>query len=444
MNTILLVDDDVTFTKIVEHFLKRNGYTIDVCHSVKEATAMLDTRSYALLLLDYRLPDGTGLDVIHTVRQQGLKIPAIVMTSFNDVRTAVKAMQSGALNYITKPVNQDELLMLVKDALPAHNDSGISTAAVASSFVEGVSQVAKKLRQQIALVAPTDMSIIIYGESGTGKEYIARQIHDQSRRSDKPFIAVDSGTLSSELATSELFGHMKGAFTGALQNKAGKFEEANGGTLFLDEIGNLNYEVQVKLLRALQERMAYPVGGNNVIEFDIRIIAATNEDLRVSVQNGNFREDFYHRLNEFKIDVPPLRQRMEDLPLFIDFFIKQSNHSLHRNVRELSTETIEVFKRYDWPGNIRELKNIVKRLVLLSTGEVAGKDDLPEDMLLDLQTPARDPGTNLKLAQEQQEKEMIEKTLKAVKYNKLKAAKLLNINRSTLYAKMEKYNIQGK
>ncbi|WP_118974964.1 sigma-54-dependent transcriptional regulator [Taibaiella koreensis] len=443
METILLVDDDVTFTKIVEQFLKRNGYVIDTCHRVTEATVLLQTRSYALLLLDYRLPDGTGLDVMRIAQQQALRIPAIIMTSFNDVRTAVKAMQSGALDYITKPVNQDELLMLIRDAIQAqHHAQG--TAAVQSSFVEGISQSTKKILQQISLIAPTDMSVIIYGESGTGKEYIARQIHEQSHRSGRPFIAVDCGTISPELAPSELFGHVKGAFTGALQNKTGKFEEANGGTLFLDEIGNLSYEVQVKLLRALQERTAYPVGGSKMIRFDIRIIVATNDDLKAKAGRGNFREDLYHRLNEFRIDVQPLRQRMEDLPLFVAHFIKQSNEALHRNVSQLSPEVVEIFEKYDWPGNIRELKNIVKRLVLLADGTIAGKADLPEDMLLDLEPSTTPFSPDLKLDQEQREKALIEKTLKEVNYNKLKAARLLNINRSTLYAKMEKYNIQGK
>lgn len=445
METILLVDDDLTFAKIIEQFLKKTGYLIDVCHNVKEAAAKLHTRPYSLLLLDYRLPDGTGLDVMHIAHQRSLQVPAIIMTSFDDVRTAVRAMQSGALNYITKPVNQEELLMLVGDAIASKDTSGsLASATQLPVFVEGISQVAQKMHQQIELVAPTDMSVIIYGESGTGKEYIARQIHQLSSRAGKPFIAVDCGTLSSELASSELFGHVKGAFTGALHNKSGKFEEAEGGTLFLDEISNLDYEVQVKLLRAIQERAIYPVGSNKEVTFDIRIIVATNEDLKAGATNGRFRDDLYHRLNEFRINVPALRQRLEDLPLFVDYFIKQSNQALQRDVRALSPETMNLFRKYDWPGNIRELRNIVKRLILLSTGDIAGEEDLPEDMLLDLESTIGDAGSDLKLAQEQREKELIEKMLKEANYNKLQAAKLLNINRSTLYAKMEKYNISGK
>jgi len=285
------------------------------------------------------------------------------------------------------------------------------------------------------------MSVIIQGESGTGKEYIARLIHSLSDRGAKPFVAVDCGTLSAELAASELFGHLKGSFTGAILNKKGKLEEADGGTLFLDEIGNLSYEVQVKLLRVLQERVIQPIGSNKEVKIDIRIVVATNEDLKAGVRNGKFREDLYHRFNEFKIEVPPLRKRISDFPLFVDFFIRESNRVLHRNVKQLSPEVQEIFSNYDWPGNIRELKNIIKRLVLLSKGEIASKDCLPEEMILDIGHPFRPEGTDIKAWQENKERELIEKTLKEVKYNKSKAAKLLNIDRSTLYVKMEKYNI---
>lgn len=444
MNPILVVDDDLTFSKILESFLSRKGYVVDVCHNVKEAVSVLDRKQYALHLLDYRLPDGTGLDIMNAAHNNGIKTPSIIMTSFNDVRTAVKAMHSGAFDYITKPVNQDELLMLIEQVIEKKNvaNSNITTASL-PHFVEGESSESKRLHEQIRLIAPTDMSVIIHGESGTGKENVARLIHTLSERADTPFVAVDCGTLSTELAASELFGHIKGAFTGALQNKTGKFEDANGGTLFLDEIGNLGYEVQVKLLRALQERVVTPIGGNREIKFDIRVIVATNEDLNNSIAAGKFREDLYHRLNEFKVIVPPLRKRGNDILLFIDYFIKESNTALKRNVKQLSPEVLDVFRKYDWPGNIRELKNIVKRLVLLSKGETAIKEDLPEEMLLDMEQPALPKeGTDLKALQESKERELILQTLKETKHNKSKTAKLLNIDRSTLYAKMQKYNIE--
>jgi len=445
MKRILVVDDDVTFSKIIEGYLRKKGYDTDCCHNIKDAVALLEQQQYVALLLDYRLPDGTGLDVMAAEKKSGRSTPAIIMTSFNDVRTAVKAIHSGAFDYITKPVNQEELLMRIKEAIhndPDHPDASSRISSIAP-FVEGTSPESQKLQHQVQLIAPTDMSVIIYGESGTGKEYVARQIHNQSSRSGKPFIAVDCGTLSAELSASELFGHVKGAFTGALLDKTGKFETADSGTLFLDEIGNLDYGIQVKLLRALQEKTILPVGSNREVKFDARIIVATNEDIKAGSGNGKFREDLYHRLNEFKINVPSLRQRRADLPLFVAHFIKEANYTLKKTVEGVAPEVMELFDQYDWPGNIRELKNIVKRLVLLATGPIALKEDLPDDMLLNIRYPPADPGTDLKLWQENKERELIEKTLFAVKYNKQKAAKLLNINRSTLYAKMEKYNITG-
>ena len=449
MAPILLVDDDITFSRIIESFLKRKGYAIEVFHNVKEAKAALGHHSYALLLLDYRLPDGTGIDIILDAKEKGLNIPSVIMTSFNDVRTAVKALQSGAFDYITKPVNQDELLMVIEQAITKNDIDNVAAKQPSAlpQFVEGDSAESTKVHHQIRLIAPTDMSVIIQGESGTGKEYVARLIHSLSNRNKKPFVAVDCGTLSNELAASELFGHLKGAFTGALNNKTGKFEEANGGTLFLDEIGNLKYEVQVKLLRAIQERVLTPLGSNKEVKFDVRLIVATNEDLNQAVAKGNFREDLYHRVNEFKVNVPPLRKRGNDLLLFVQHFIHESNSLLHKNVKQLSPEIIDIFRKYDWPGNIRELKNIVKRLVLLASGDTAQKEDLPEEMFLHLETHsgsvAAAPTGNLKIIQEQTERELIEKTLKEVRYNKSKAAKILNIDRSTLYAKMDKYDLNN-
>lgn len=443
MLKILVVDDDITFSKIIESFLKRNGYAIEICHNIENARKQLLTGGFDLVLLDYRLPDGNGIDVLTFIKEKYLSPIVIIMTSFNDVRTAVSALRSGALDYITKPVNQEELLMIISEATAHSNENKKQDDTTQPAFVEGSSAASAKLQREIRLIAPTDMSVIIQGESGTGKEYVARTIHQLSNRSHAPFVAVDCGTLSPELAASELFGHIKGAFTGALNNKSGKFEAANGGTLFLDEIGNLKYEVQVKLLRALQERLITPLGHNKEIKIDIRVIVATNEDLVNAVADGRFREDLYHRLNEFKVLVPALKNRGSDLKLFVQHFIEESNRILHKNVKTISPELYEVFEKHDWPGNIRELKNIVKRLVLLAQGDIAELDDLPEEMLLQIEMTAQTSGTDLRSVQEISEKEMIEKTLIAVKYNKTKAAKILNIDRSTLYAKIEKYNLNS-
>lgn len=438
---LLIVDDDVTFCKLLASFLSKNGFEVQTAHHVYEAKQKLSQNQFQFLLLDYRLPDGNGLEILAAAKDLSSDVVAIVMTSFNDIRTAVKAIQLGAKNYIIKPINPDELLMQLS-AVEEPDKKSKNISFPSNQFVQGKSELSHKLHEQIKLIASTELSVIIEGESGTGKENIARQIHQYSARANKIFIAVDCGTLTENLAGSELFGHVKGAFTGAIQSKKGKLEEANGGTIFLDEIGNLSYEVQVKLLRVIQERIMTPIGGNKEIKLDIRIIAATNDDLKQSIKKGAFREDLYHRLNEFKIEVPPLRARKVDFLEFVNYFLKDSNSLLNKDVRDLAPDLKDVLLHYDWPGNIRELKNIIRRLVLLSNGTIAQKDALPSEMLADLNQKNPIENVDLKTNQAILEKDLIIKTLEEVKYNKSKAAKLLNIDRSTLYAKMEKYNIE--
>ncbi|GGH48031.1 sigma-54-dependent transcriptional regulator [Dyadobacter endophyticus] len=457
MAHLLLVEDDSTFSKLLTNFLGKHGHQVKVCSNIKEAREALGKNNsdgpFEVLMLDYRLPDGNSVDFLKTLRSEGNRTPAFIMTSFHDVRTAVTAMQIGAFDYITKPVNPEELLMVLREALNKGEVTSVKTAPKAKSnsksdkqsldYIEGKSKIAKQLFEYVRLVSPTDMSVIIQGESGTGKEHVAKSIHRLSKRADGPFVAIDCGSLSKDLAASELFGHKKGAFTGALQDKIGQFEAADGGTLFLDEIGNLSYDVQIKLLRALQERIIVPIGSTQQVKVDVRLIAATNEDLISSAAAGDFREDLYHRLNEFKIEVPALRKRGEDLPIFVQHFVDKANEELDRNVRELSKEVMDVFQKYDWPGNLRELNNVIKRLVLLSKEEIATLSALPPEMITameDQQKPA--PGSDLKALQETHEKEMIEKVLQEVRYNKSKAAKLLNIDRKTLYYKIEKYHIE--
>lgn len=482
MVKVLIVEDDTTFATILENFMKRKGFEVMVKPSVKSAGEALNNEKFQLLLLDYRLGDGTGLDLLDGLSKEALDMPVIMMTNFNDVRTAVHAMRKGVYDYITKPVNPDELLMVVNQALENRNSVDMHTSAPekedqlaqqereAANFVEGISKVSKKLHEYISLVAPTDMSVLISGESGTGKEYVARTIHQLSKRAKQPFISIDCGTLSNELASSELFGHVKGSFTGALHDKTGQFVEASGGTLFLDEIGNLSYDVQVKLLRALQEKVVQPVGGNKLIEVDVRILAATNEDLTGTLADGHFREDLYHRINEFEITVPSLRDRIEDFDSFIDFFVKLANLELEKDVKVIDKDAITILKAYDWPGNLRELKNVLKRMILLSQTDTAYADALPEEMVeafhqnpeIDgefslgaLQIEVPEDGdhkekstiqldlqdTDLKSNSEAYERVLILEVLKKVKYNKSKAAKILNIDRKTLYNKMERYGI---
>ncbi len=452
MINIMLVEDDVTFSTILENFLKKNGYNVDPYFSIKSALKAIEEFKFDLYLMDYRLGDGNCLEIMDALHEKGLNPPAIVMTGFDDVRTAVKAMRKGVYDYITKPVNPEELLMIVKESLKVDTNGASSSLktivnkAISKSpkYVEGKSRLANKLQEYIQLVAPTDMSVLISGESGTGKEYVARAIHQNSKRADKPFISIDCGTLSKELAASELFGHIKGSFTGALNDKKGQFEEASGGTLFLDEIGNLSYDVQIKLLRALQERVIQPIGANRMIKVDVRVIAATNVELINGDSAVNFREDLYHRINEFEIRVPALRDRGTDLFIFTDYFINEANIELEKNVTSISDEVKAIFKKHDWPGNIRELKNVIKRMILLTIGPVAEVTSLPDYMVYSLKNRDETPslnGDDLKSQSEAHERKLILEVLEKVKYNKSKAAQLLNIDRKTLYNKLEKYNI---
>ncbi|HEY4195235.1 MAG TPA: sigma-54 dependent transcriptional regulator, partial [Mucilaginibacter sp.] len=299
-----------------------------------------------------------------------------------------------------------------------------------------------KLHEYIDVVSPTDMSVLIQGESGTGKEYVARMIHRQSKRASGTFVAIDCGTLSKDLAASELFGHMKGAFTGAIADKKGVFEWADKGTLFLDEVGNLGYDVQQKLLRVLQEKVIQPLGSNKTIPVNVRIITATNDNLVNSITESGFRQDLYHRINEFKIHLSPLRERGNDIDVFIKHFIQLANAELDRKVMDITAEAKEVLHKYDWPGNLRELNNVIRRMVLLSHSDVAGIDVLPDEMLFSVDnnlTSVHD--SDLKAQNEINEKNLIQKALLQVKNNKSKAAKLLNIDRKTLYSKIERYGL---
>ncbi len=448
MAKVLIVDDDVTFCLMLKTFLQKRGYEVEEAFSYSEGSKKLTAFSPDIILSDLRLPDKDGIALLEMVMREKPQTPVVLMTGYADIRTAVQAMKMGAFEYVAKPISPDEILATIAAALKV--DSGKENRAVrkvkkesVSQFVDGKSAVALKTLEYIQLVAPTAMSVLIIGESGTGKEFVARRIHEQSSRRDRPFIAIDCGALPKDLAASEFFGHLKGSFTGAINDKVGQFEAANGGTLFLDEVGNLSYEVQVQLLRVIQERKIRRVGATNEIPVDIRILAATNDDLRVEVQKGNFREDLYHRLNEFSVLVYPLRERRADLPLFVDHFLSTANTELGRSAERFSDEVLHVFTTYSWPGNLRELKNVVKRAVLLSKGAVIGIETLPEELVKEStkQIVHSDDESPLKGAAAKGEHELILQTLEKVKYNKTKAAQLLNIDRKTLYNKMKQYNI---
>ena len=387
MKKILLIEDDVSFCKLLEKFLLKKGYEITTAFSANEARSKINSIRYDLVLTDLRLPDTDGIALMAEIKTVFPDTPVILMTGYSDVSTAVKAIKKGATDYISKPFNPEEVLLVIANALQESKEEIISQTTSkpqkpthtqnSKELIKGISKASLKLAEYIELVGPTNMSVLIIGESGTGKEVIAKNIHQASSRKNDPFIAVDCGAIPKELAASEFFGHLKGSFTGAINDKIGFFEAANKGTLFLDEIGNLSYENQIQLLRALQERKIKPLGSNKEIAVDIRIIAATNEDLREAVKKGDFREDLYHRINEFSIHSPSLVERDIDLMVFADFFLEKANEELNKAVIGFSPEVNTIFQKYSWPGNLRELKNCIKRATLLTKGNCIEKTSLP-------------------------------------------------------------------
>jgi len=453
MLKVLIVDDDPTFCLMLKSFLGNKGFEPHEVFSAGNALKLAQQIKFDLILTDFRLPDFDGITLISKLNEQFPGVPVILMTRYGDIRSAVTAIKSGAFDYITKPVNPDELLLTIKKATEKQNAG--APAAIAHrtenldsdiNYLRGSSEASLLVEQYISLVATTDMSVIIQGESGTGKEYVARMIHTKSHRHKKPFVAVDCGALTNELAASELFGHVKGAFTDAQIDKEGQFQLANGGTLFLDEIGNLSYENQLKLLRATQERKVRKIGGARDVDVDVRIIVATNEDLHASVLHGSFREDLFHRLNEFKINVPALRNRGDDILHFAGFFLNMANKELNRSVNGFDKEVTELLQSYHWPGNIREMKNIIRRSVLLCQGNHISRNELPTEMFLPKTAEALLVGiatTDLKSLAETNEKVTIMNVLQQTHFNKTKAARLLNIDRKTLYNKLKLYGIEG-
>ena len=426
MPHILIVEDDLTFATMMQTWLRKKGFDVDRVSSVSAAARQLtDTPSFDLILSDLRLPDHDGLFLLEWMRKHNLRIPFIVMTSYAEVQNAVLAMKTGASDYIAKPVQPDILLQKIRDALstpepaptpqpatPAPEVKAQEPTADVPRYIEGKSEASRQLYEYVGLVAPTPMSVLILGASGTGKEYVARRIHELSPRRDKPFFALDCGAIPKEVAASEFFGYVKGTFTGATTDKTGAFVEANGGTLFLDEVGNLSYDVQVQLLRALQERKVRPLGGAHEIDVDIRLVCATNGDLASLVADGQFREDLYHRINEFTIYMPELKDRGTDIFLFADLFIKHANADLGRDVIGLDDKASERIASYAWPGNLRELNNVMRRATLLAKGKHIGLSDLERSM-----APST-PTEPLALHDEQTEQQRIEAALRATGGNK--------------------------
>lgn len=440
---ILVVEDDAAFGMMIQTWLRKNGYEVVLTSRYEQAKTEIMKGGFGLILTDLRLPDGDGIILMSWVREKMKStVPFIVMTGYAEVQTAVSAMKLGAFDYLKKPINPSVLEEKIAAALSStEEETDDAFMPARNQWVKGSSPAMLRLYKHVELVAPTKFSVLILGESGTGKEYIARMIHDLSQNREGPFVPVDCGSLSKELAPSELFGHLKGSFTSAIADKKGVFEQAKGGTVFLDEVGNLPYEVQMQLLRALQEQKVRPVGSATDINVDVRIIAATNENLETAIEEGRFRQDLFHRINEFSFEVPPLRERLEDFDELTAFFIRQANEELGKNVKGISTNAMQRMREQRWNGNLRELRNVVRRCVLFADGENIDLDDLPVFGPPNRKTVVVTNEDDWALRPDH-EKEQIEAALQKARGNKTVAAKLLQIDRKTLYNKMHLYGIE--
>lgn len=472
MRKILIVDDEINIGLLLSKFLTRNSFSVEVATNGEAAMEYLSREVFDLVLCDYRLEDTDGREMLVKIKESYPTTGVIIITGYSDIKLAVELIKLGAYDYITKPLYPDEILNTINKAIETQialnsgridhslsgskkNKSAKNTSVGIADFVIGQSPASRDLMKQILLVAPTPYSVILTGESGTGKESVAKTIHLNSPRKDKPFIAMDCGSLTKELAGSEFFGHEKGSFTGALYTKIGHFEMANGGTLFLDEVGNLSYDIQAALLRTVQERKIKRIGSTKEIDLDVRIIVATNENLSDSIQKGRFREDLYHRFNEFSIQLPPVSQRGKDIMVFANNFLKSANEELGRNVLSFSAEVEECFLTYNWPGNVRELKNVVRRATLMTETDEVQLKALPleistyakataignaiEDTMPKVERSIK--SRDLKNAALEAEYDTILSVLREVNFNKTKAAKILNIDRKTLYNKIKAINI---
>jgi DNA-binding NtrC family response regulator len=447
---ILIVEDGQSQRDMLRDFLAGEGHTVQTAVDGEEALRKVQDGHFDLLLLDYKMPGKTGLEVLKEVKQINPEIDMIMMTAYGTIETAVDAMKSGAVDYITKPIELDDLLIHI-DRISSHRtlirenemlrrqlkDQGVTTDQIVyqSPKIEALVNMAGR-------VAASRATVLIQGESGTGKELLARLIHNLSPRSDKPMIAVNCGALHENLLESELFGHEKGAFTGATRRRIGRFEEADGGTLFLDEVGELSTSVQVKLLRFLQEREFQRLGGNQYIHSDVRIISATNKELESKVKEGTFREDLFYRLNVVLMKIPPLRERKEDVPLLIDFFLKRFAQENGKEVREVSSEAEDLLVKYDYPGNVRELENIMERAVVIARESVITVDDLPFSARGASQEQDSFGQGPLRGAMESLESRMIRDAMEQAGFHQTRAAESLGISERMLRYKLKKYDLK--
>ena len=444
MPTILIVDDDAALRDSLAETVHDLGHQAKLAASGREALAIFASDEIDGVLLDLRMPSGMdGIEVLRRIRAQQNGPPVVVLTAFASAENTIEAMRIGALDHLTKPIGRQELRELLARMLawPSATPSGVPSDAAVGTLI-GSSEPMRRVQKTIGLTADSDTTVLILGETGTGKELVARALHEHGRRKHKPFVAVNCAAIPADLLESELFGHMKGAFTGAAADRAGAFREADGGTLFLDEIGDLNASTAVKLLRVLQEREFDRLGGTRTVKTDVRLIVATNKDLEKAIAAGTFREDIYYRLNVFAIFVPPLRERKSDVLLLADHFLEKYSNLHGKDIKRISTPAIDMLIRYHWPGNIRELENTVERAVLVCDNNVIHAHHLPPT----LQT-AEASGTvttiSFKEAVEAYEKDLIQDTLKTSRGNRSKAARLLKTTDRVIGYKIKKLNIDS-
>ncbi len=450
---ILVADDD---PGIHEAFQAALGASYDLlqARSGQEALTILAARDVNLILLDIRMPGMDGIEVLRQMREVNDDAEVIVVSAVRSLKTAVEAIKLGAFDYVTKPFDVHEILALIKRVLEKqalvkevlYLRAEVDREHLFDNLV-GKSPPMQAIHEIIHRVADNNATVLLTGESGTGKEVLARTIHARGNRAPKPFVAVNCAAIPAELLESELFGHQKGAFTGAIQTKIGKFELANGGTLFLDEIGGMRIDLQAKILRAIQEREIERVGGTRTMKIDLRVIAATNRDLKKMVEEGLFREDLYYRLNVVPIELPPLRKRREDIEPLVHHFLAKYNREFNRRLQGISPAALQTLRDYDWPGNVRELENMIERAVALASGEVITRKDLPLEILLfgkenELLEEARKEGLALREAREKFEALYIISVMERVQWNQTEAGRILGLHRNTLAAKLERLGIR--
>ena len=444
---ILIIDDEETMRDSCRQTLSRDGHRVEAAEDGSKGLALLEAESFDLVILDLKMPGLSGMDVLKRIKEDDPESVVIVITGYATIESAVEAIKSGAYDFIPKPFTPDSLRAIVKRALDKRElvlENVLLRSELKASLgpevIIGQSKSMKKVEELVQKVGPTDTTVLISGESGTGKELVARAIHRCSSRKDKPFVAVDCGSLVENLFESELFGHVKGSFTGATATKYGRFELANGGTLFFDEIGNIGINIQTKLLRVIQEREITKVGSSQVVKVDVRIVAATNMDLQKGIEAGTFREDLFYRLSVVPISLPPLRQRKDDIPFLANYFLKKYNKKRKKDVTAISDRAMKALFEYDWPGNVRELENAIERAVVLAEDEVVRSSDLLY-YGLSVEKPSKaDTGTSQRLVDV--EKEHIARTLKIFNGHKGKTAERLGIDRKTLRLKLKKYGIE--